>query len=151
MTPSDPLPRMFAHMDWANGRILAVLRAMPEPPPQALDLFAHMLTAEHVWLRRLQGTPATYAVWQSLGLDECERLARANHEGYQTLLASDDRARIVDYHMSNGTAQSTMLADILVHVSHHGMYHRGQVSLLVRASGGTPVSTDYILFVRELH
>lgn len=97
------------------------------------------------------GTPATYAVWQPLGLDECERLARANHQGYQTLLASDDRARIVDYHMSNGTAQSTMLADILVHVSHHGMYHRGQVSLLVRASGGTPVSTDYILFVRELH
>ncbi len=149
MSSHDLLQRMYRHMAWADARTLAVLRSMAEPPPQAVDLFAHMLTAEHVWLRRIEDVEPTYEVWQSLGLDECERLARANREAFARMLDGTDRTRAVSYHTTNGTPHTTPLEDILVHVSHHGMYHRGQISLLVRASGGTPVSTDYIVFHRE--
>jgi uncharacterized damage-inducible protein DinB len=30
----------------------------------------------------------------------------------------------------------------------HGVYHRGQVALLVRQGGGTASPTDYIIFTR---
>jgi uncharacterized damage-inducible protein DinB len=140
---------MFAHMAWADQRTLDALRTMREAPSQALDVYAHVLTAEHIWLRRIAGTAATYDVFQSLGLDECERVARANHAGFAAVLAETDRTRAIAYRMTSGLAYTTPLDDILIHVSHHGMYHRGQVALLMRAAGGTPVSTDYIVFFRE--
>ena len=142
---------MFQHMAWADTRTLSSLREMREAPSQALDLMAHVLTAEHIWLRRITGGQAAYQVFQPLALDECEQLAARNHTGFTDVLCNDNRARVVSYTTSAGHAQQSVLDDILVHVSHHGMYHRGQVALLVRASGGTPVSTDFILFARDMH
>ena len=149
MPSTDVLERMFAYMAWADARTLGALRAMHEAPSQALDLFAHVLTAEHVWLRRIERVSNAYDVFQSLGLDECERLARANHSGYARVLADAHRTRDIAYHTTAGVAHTTRLDDILIHVSNHGTYHRGQVALLMRAAGGTPVSTDYILFARD--
>src|SRR6187402_797083 len=146
---SDSLTRMFQHMAWADTRTLSSLREMREAPSQALDLMAHVLTAEHIWLRRITGGMTAYRVFQSLALNECDQLATRNHAGFADVLASDDRARVVSYTTSAGHAQQTLLDDILVHVSHHGMYHRGQVALLVRAAGGSPVPTDFILFARD--
>lgn len=149
MSSYTPIERMYQHMAWADARTLAMLRTMTDPPPQALDLYAHMLAAEHIWLRRIDGVVHLYDVWQAIGLDECERLAHANHAGFMRVLSEADRLRPVTYQNLAGTTYTTPLEDILIHVSHHGMYHRGQVALLVRASGGTPLATDYIVFQRE--
>ena len=138
-------------MAWADLRTLSALRSMREPPPQTVDLFAHVLAAEHVWLRRIENMPSAYTVWPKLTLDECERLAKANHASFATIAQSDATtlAGTIEYTNSTGRAFSTPLGEILLHVTHHGMYHRGQIALLVRASGGTPLGTDYITFVRE--
>lgn len=142
--------RLFAHMAWADDRTCTLLQAMTEPPTQALDLFAHVLTAEHIWLRRIEGVTPTYDVWQSLPLDECARVARANHEGYRRVIAQPDRTRPITYRTTTGKEHSTPLEDILRHVSHHGMYHRGQIALVARVAGGAPMPIDYIVFQREL-
>jgi DUF1680 family protein len=39
--------------------------------------------------------------------------------------------------------------DLLRHVVNHSTYHRGQVTLLARLAGATPVSTDLAAFQRE--
>jgi uncharacterized damage-inducible protein DinB len=147
--PQDLLRRMYGYMAWADARTLASLRAMPDPPKQALDLFAHLLAAEHIWLRRIDGVVHLYDIWQSIGLDECERLAHANHAGFSRVLAEADRQRDVSYHSIAGDPYTTPLEEILIHVSHHGAYHRGQIALLVRGADGAPLSTDYILYQRE--
>ncbi|MEK8130083.1 DinB family protein [Paenibacillus filicis] len=41
------------------------------------------------------------------------------------------------------------LADIFIHVALHGMYHRGQINLLLRMEDKQPAWVDYILFTRE--
>ena len=149
MPKHEPLQRMYQHMTWADHRTLATLRAMPDSPPQALALFAHVLAAEHIWLCRIDGVGHVYDVWQPIGLDECERLAQANRDGFARVLAETDRTRPVSYQSLAGVCYITPLEDILIHVSHHGMYHRGQIALLVRAAGGVPLPTDYIVFQRE--
>ena len=53
-----PLRRLFDHLEWADDRTLRSLREAPAIPPKALELFAHILGAEHVWLARLRQTPA---------------------------------------------------------------------------------------------
>ena len=143
------LPRLLAHLDWADRRILETLRATPEP--DALRRFAHVLAAEHVWLARLRGETPTVAVWPALTLDACERLAAENRAGYAAYLAAlgpHDAAREIDYATTSGQAFRSRVEDVLAHVALHGQYHRGQIALLARAAGGEPAPTDYIVFAR---
>ena len=139
-------------MRWADERALGALRAaVPAPDPAALELYAHILGAEHVWLARLEGRLPSVAVWPTLTLDECERLGRETHAGYDAYLASlapDDLTRGTTYRNSAGVEFTTPAEDILLHVALHGAYHRGQVARAVRLSGATPAPTDYIAFVR---
>ena len=141
---------LLDHMAWADERVLESLR-QPGVPQRALDLYAHVLGAEHVWLARLEQRAATVAVWPVIKLDDCARLARQNRDGflaYADRLTSEDLRRPVRYRNSAGDEFDTPIEDILVHVAMHGSYHRGQVSLLVRDAGAEPQPTDFIAFVR---
>jgi hypothetical protein len=42
------LGKLLDHLEWADRRVLDSLRAMPHPDQRALDLYAHVLGAEHV-------------------------------------------------------------------------------------------------------
>jgi uncharacterized damage-inducible protein DinB len=137
-------------MAWADERVLASLRS-PSVPKRAIDLFAHVLGAEHVWLARLEQRTPMVAVWPVLTLDECARLARENREAFRAYverLTSEDLRRTVHYRNSAGDEFDTAIEDILVHVAMHGSYHRGQISLLVRDAGAEPQPSDFIAFVR---
>ena len=147
--PDPHIHRLLAHLDWADRRALEVLRATPEP--DAVRRFAHVLAAERVWLTRLRGEPPDTPVWPDLTLDECARLAdenRAGYAAYVSALTPVELAREVAYTTSAGQALRSRVDDILLQVALHGQYHRGQLALLVRAAGGTPAPTDYIVFVR---
>jgi uncharacterized damage-inducible protein DinB len=116
-----------------------------------MDLYSHILGSEHVWLSRIKGQPAKYAVWPTLTLDECETLSAENIRQYETTLAGtepDGFARMITYRNSAGEQFTSSLEDILTHVAMHGSYHRAQVAMLMRQSGETPTPTDYIAFAR---
>jgi uncharacterized damage-inducible protein DinB len=121
------------------------------PPPKALELYAHILGAERLWLARLLQKPPTAAVWPELDLVGCGELAAANHAELTRLVQSLDAAaldREVPYVNSAGLSYHSSVRDILLHVALHGCYHRGQVALELRRSGAMPQPTDYIAFVR---
>ena len=150
----DYLKRLFAHMEWADQRVLQLLRAEPlvrETP--ALRLFAHVLAAERVWLLRLRGEgSAAQPVWPELDIDEVSTLAAENARAYAELLAglSDhDLERELAYTTSKGAAFRNRASDILLQVALHGAYHRGQIATATRGAGAEPVVSDYIVFVRE--
>ena len=148
---TDRLPSLIAHMAWADHRTLAMLRVLPTTPTQALSLFAHMVGAQHIWLTRVADSAPTFTVWPTLSLDECARLASENNAAFLLIAGGDATAlsRIVRYTNVAGNHYENSVADILLHVTHHAMYHRGQVTLLVREAGGTPLATDYIAFLRD--
>jgi uncharacterized damage-inducible protein DinB len=141
---------LLDHMAWADERVLESLR-QPGVPERTLNLYAHVLGAEHVWLARLEQRKPVIPVWPAIGLDECERLARENRaafRAYADRLTSSDLGRTVHYRNSAGQELDSAIEDILVHVAMHGSYHRGQITLLVRDAGAEPQPTDYIAFVR---
>ena len=144
------LRTLLDHMAWADELVLESLRH-PSVPRRALDLYAHVLGAEHVWLARLEQRAASVAVWPALTIDECARLARENRSAFRSYadrLTSGDLRRLVHYRNSAGDEFDTAIEDILLHVAMHGSYHRGQVALLIRDAGATPQPTDLIAFVR---
>ena len=147
----DALQRLYAHLRWADQRMLDSLRRADPPPQRALEIYAHILGAEHVWLARMQGTTARVAVWPVLSLDECAALATGTHDALAALLGTLDDNSVeqrVHYRNSAGDEFDSRLSDILLHVALHGTYHRGQVTYLVRAAGAVPATTDFIELAR---
>lgn len=41
------------------------------------------------------------------------------------------------------------VVDLLTQVFTHGQYHRGQIAKMVGRAGGTPASTDFIVYARS--
>jgi uncharacterized damage-inducible protein DinB len=138
-------------MAWADTRALEALRKSCGASDLAHSELAHVLGVEHVWLARLEGRPATVAVWPTLSIDECEAVARETQAGFRAFLEREDDAsleRTVHYRNSAGAEFDSKVSDILLHVALHGTYHRGKVAAALRASGAEPAPTDYIGFVR---
>jgi len=145
------LQRLFDHLRWADARVHASLTDAVNPPPHTLDLFAHVVAAEHLWLSRIRKEKPEVAVWPKLSLAQCLELGTRNADEFSALVESLDDIGLdggVTYHNSAGLEFTTSLRDILLHVALHGAYHRGQIAAAVRAGGDTPASTDYIGFVR---
>jgi uncharacterized damage-inducible protein DinB len=148
---SEILPRLFEHLKWADERVHASLVDAANPPPHTLDLLAHIVAAEHVWLSRIRGEKPEVPVWPKLSLAQCAELGARNANELLALVESVDETALDDgitYRTSAGDQFTTSLRDILIHVALHGTYHRAQIAAAVRAGGDTPASTDYIQFVR---
>lgn len=146
------LTRLLDHAYWANGRTLTALQG-EAPPPRAVRLFAHVLTAERLYHARVSGLdPWPQDFWPDLSLDACAALTPANRDRYQRFLderSDEDLRRPVRYRNSQGMVYHTPIIDMLTHVMLHGEHHRGQIAQVLRQSGGPPPVTDFITFVRD--
>ena len=152
MNLADYLRRQFAYDEWANGEVLAALRASGNASQRSLQLMAHLLSAERIWLERLKQQPQSSPVWPKLGLEECEAQA-AEMAGlwreYLDLITAGDVNQSVSYKNSKGEEWTSTIVDILSHVVLHSAYHRGQIASHMREIGQTPASTDFIHGVRQ--
>lgn len=138
--------------DWANRQALEMLRATPAAEERARRVFAHLVVTPQVWLAKIEQRPSPWSdFWPELTLEQCAEQIGATRRLYADFFAGlgeADLARAVAYRNSRGEAFETPIGEILRHVAFHGGYHRGQIAAAVRAAGGTPVNTDYIVFVR---
>ena len=148
--------RMFAYDSWANRECLAAIRASSSAPADCVGRMAHILSAEKLWLERIQQNPQTLPVWPASTLDDCIMLADNVSSAWQNYLAqleTQSPGASLDYHVeyrnTKGEPWSSRVEDILTHVLFHSAYHRGQIALQMRASGLTPASTDFIHAVRQ--
>lgn len=147
------LVSLFDHLQWADAEAVRAITSLPEGSAErahAMRLYAHLGAAAHVWLARLESREPTHAIWPELSLPEAIRLVAESTDRLRDIALGDDAAfaTIVDYRNSAGQPFRNSVADILTHVALHGVHHRGQIALLARQGGGTPVYTDYILFAR---
>jgi uncharacterized damage-inducible protein DinB len=143
--------KLIAHLGWADAAVLAALQEASEASPDWLELYAHVLGAEHVWLCRAEGRASTLAVWPRLTLEECARAAEENLQGWRNLvgrLTPEGLKRSVHYRNSAGQEFNSSVEDIMLQVCLHGAYHRGQIARAMREGGATPAPTDYIGFIR---
>jgi uncharacterized damage-inducible protein DinB len=144
--------RLLAYDAWANAEVMGVLLASEAPPAGAVRFMAHILGAKALWLARIRGEAPPYPVWPSLPAREtATALARTDADWTAYFAGEDDGrlARTIEYKNTKGEPWSSLVSDILQHVSFHGMHHRGQAVLEIRSAGGTPPTTDFIHAVRR--
>lgn len=144
---------MFEYDSTVNARELELLRSFPSIDDRTMHIFAHLLTAKKVWITRLRGKDSSgLRVWPTLDLNECGGLIEENRTGYQDFLQNMTVQQLeenIRYKNSKGTEYENSVQDILMHVLIHSGYHRGQIARAVRESGGEPIITDYIFYIRK--
>src|SRR5437879_486444 len=64
--------RLFAYDHWANREVLSGLKAAGSPPARPVRLLSHILSAERLWLERIERRQATYPVWPDFSMVKCE-------------------------------------------------------------------------------
>lgn len=156
----DRYRRLFEYERDVHAKVLASLDTVPDDrrsAPEyrkAVAILAHIVAARGVWLSRLGVVPAqpgplfpadpdagrVAADWQAVQGSWADYLSTLDDEGlsrefeYQSLDAGRFRNRV---------------EDILDQLYGHSWYHRGQIAMLVAASGGRPAITDLIYWCRE--
>jgi uncharacterized damage-inducible protein DinB len=142
--------RLLAYDDWANREVLRALQQSGGQPARSVQLLAHILSAERLWLERLQLQKQSLAVWPDFSLPQCAAQA-AELPGLWTnyLVRNPDLARPVAYKNSKGESWASRPEDVLQHLIMHSAYHRGQIATNMRAAGFDPAYTDFIHAVRQ--
>jgi uncharacterized damage-inducible protein DinB len=146
------LRRQFVYDDWANREVLAGLGQSPSSAARPLQLLAHILSAERLWLERITKQPQSLPVWPDFTVDQCEeQIAELAPlwRGFLGQLSPAGLLEKVTYKNSKGEPWTNAVEDILTHVVLHSAYHRGQIASQVRAGGEQPVYTDFIHAVRQ--
>lgn len=154
---------LVAYSSWASNRVFDAVGAIPEADVardlksshrSILGTLVHMVSAERIWLARLQGaaeapilkeadTPtlaALRAVWEQVGYDMAKYLGGITDKKLgDPIKASSPRGEVYTHQVSH----------VLSHVVDHSTYHRGQVITLMRQLGVVPPNTGMITFFRE--
>jgi uncharacterized damage-inducible protein DinB len=142
------LPKLFAYDDWANREVLATLKS--NSTERSRKLLAHIVSAERLWLERLEQKAQSLPVWPDLSLERCEQeISDLAARWKGRVRERADLSHEVAYKNSKGESWSSREDDILLHVITHSAYHRGQIASDLRAAGFTPAYTDFIHGVRQ--
>ena len=141
--------RLFAYDEWANRETLRSLRDAENPTRKSVELIAHIVASEWLWLTRLKEEKQRLAVWPELSLEQCEVQIEELGGHWREYLEKAAPSETVSYVNSKGEPWTSNVEDMLVHVVMHSSYHRGQIASQLRSSGNTPAYTDFIHSVRQ--
>lgn len=162
MTVED-LQRLYDYGYWANRRLFqAISRLSPEQFTETVagsygsvrNTMVHILSAEWGWLSRCGGPDRGPALKpEAYPTIEVVVEAWSRVEGYMREFLGDlsdaDLQRIVEFQNPRGEKRSMPVGELLQHAANHGVHHRGQVALLIRALGQAPGNFDLLFYDAE--
>ncbi len=146
--------RQFAYDAWANREVLAAIRRVDGSDKRSLQLLAHIISAERLWLERIRQQAQSQPVWPECTLAAAEAQISETERQWSDFLAQlnpDRLAENISYKNTKGEPWSSRVEDILTHVLLHSAYHRGQIASHMRAGGFEPAYTDFIHAIRQGH
>lgn len=132
----------------ADEIIIKALAEISFSIPEANTLLSHVLSAQHIWAKRILGEKPDYAVWEVFKPDDFETVYQMNMSLLENILTAKVLTQEVNYQNSKGSFSNT-IEEILMHVCNHGTYHRGQLAKMLKQAGYAPPVTDYIMLKRE--
>jgi uncharacterized damage-inducible protein DinB len=146
--------QLFNYDLYANQLILkAIIKA--KDPEKPVQLMAHLLSSQQIWLKRCKGEPTMGGVlWPDWKADTFEQLINDNHRGWMNFLDyldPDDFNKMISYKSLKGESFENKLSDILPHLINHGTHHRAQAGQHLKLAGEDLPITDYIFYLRTLN
>jgi uncharacterized damage-inducible protein DinB len=144
--------KLLRHMKWADITILNLLEKQNIREGKVVELISHIVISEDTCYKRITNEYYENRFWDILSLEECKGMVEQTSSQYMKyILALPDNEfqKKISYKNSRGIDYISSIEDILTHVVFHGMYHRGQIMLLMRNAGHDVAATDYAMYLRE--
>ncbi len=154
----DLIPSLAGHMVWADSALLQSV-AEQEGAFDDADIrkwLHHTAAAQRLFLSLLRGQPFDAARERQppATMAELEQRFAATHAdsiAYAESMDEAEMARTIDFPpLGPMKAFQVSARDALTQLIMHSEHHRAQVAARLRALGGKPPTTDYILWVRDV-
>jgi len=148
----DHFIHLFKYNDWATRQTAESIMNLKKKNRRSEELLSHIISAQKIWLNRILSKDIVIDPWQMLTQKELVPQSTPVTADWINLLEGlheNDFERRIEYSNMKGEKFANTIKDIVVHVINHSTYHRAQIALLVRQSGGEPAKTDYIVYQRE--
>ena len=144
---------LFKYNDWATRATAKSLKGLEKKDERLGELLSHIISAQKLWLNRVLKREIVVSPWDKLAVQECISQSTSVTAEWVNLLESyvdKDLDKRIEYANTKGEKYVNTLRDIIIHVINHSTYHRAQIAQRVKALGGKPAVTDYIVYQREL-
>jgi uncharacterized damage-inducible protein DinB len=144
---------LFKYNDWATRHCAESITKLKKKNSRAEQLLSHLISAQEVWLNRVLEIDIITDPWKKLTEEEWlpkSTPLTAEWINFLEGLHENDFEKRVEYINTKGERFTNTIKDIIIQVINHSTYHRAQIALLVRQSGGEPAKTDYIFYQRQL-
>ena len=154
------LSELLDYHYWAQERVFGAVESLSAEQftrdlgnsfPSVRDTLAHIHFAECIWYARWQNESLPMPSADAFPDLESVRQASRKHEvsmrALLERLGQDGiNASIAYTSRLDGKDHTSPFWQMFQHVINHGTYHRGQVTMMLRHLGATPIGTDLILF-----
>ncbi|KEK22881.1 DinB family protein [Bacillus gaemokensis] len=154
--------QMYHYNVWGNEQIFKHLHTLPrETYHQEIQsvfssiskVLAHVYLSDLGWLEILSGKSMNYALslakelkekTEANGIKEMEIKFKELSDKLQIFIKQQENLE-KDILIKNpsGDQMKMSISEILLHISNHGTYHRGNITAMLRQMGHTSVMTDY--------
>jgi uncharacterized damage-inducible protein DinB len=150
----DHFIKLFNYDKYTNLKIAESIIAQ-NGPEKPLGLMAHLLTAEKVWLRRINGEYKIEVVlWPTWPADELELIINETHASWQLYLETlteQDLQKPITYVNFQGNEYTMRVVDIITHVINHGTHTRAQAGVHLRLAGAEQLPvTDFAYYITNI-
>jgi uncharacterized damage-inducible protein DinB len=163
MLRKDDLERLLEYNVWANHRLMRAAATLSVDDFKRDTLRAshggvrgtltHILSTEWIWLERWKGVNQTRHLDEGdfpdiVALRDRWTLMEGHREDWFLGQTDGTLAARVSYRTLAGDPYEAPLWQLMQHALNHSTYHRGQVTLLLRAVGARVVATDVLVWDR---
>jgi len=154
----QPYSHLIRCKQWADDGLHDVVAANiarldTEEASIVIRILDHIHVVDQIFQHHLQGLPHAFHAPRSdvmpdlAWLAESTRAVDAWYVDYVDTLSAADFEQPVNFTYTNGTAMRMTRGEMLLHITQHGTYHRGNAGILFQKMGIAPsrdAITDYL-------
>jgi len=158
MEQVSTLERVFSYKAKANAEILATMRQFDEASPAreiAVRVLSHTYAVDQIFaanLRRAEHGYTSPNPSHAPSLDELSAAIRSSDRWYLDYVSRLDKAQLaerIDFTFTDGLPGRMSREEMLMHVTVHGEYHRGQISLIMMENSITPPGDGFTSYLHK--
>jgi uncharacterized damage-inducible protein DinB len=152
------LERVFSYKAKANEEILAAMRQFDDASPAkeiAIRVLNHTYTVDRIFAANLRQAEHGYTSpnpGMAPSLEELSAAIKTSDQWYLDYVSRLDQAQLaerIDFTFTDGEPGRMSREEILMHVTVHGEYHRGQISLIMMQNSITPPGDGFTSFLHK--
>jgi len=158
MDQISTLERVFSYKAQANQETLMAMRQFDDASPAkeiAIRVLNHTYAVDRIFAGNATGTEQGYTSPNPGHAPSIEELSAAIKTSdqwyiiYVSLLSEEQLAERIDFTFTDGLPGRMSREEMLMHVTVHGEYHRGQISLIMMQNSITPPGDGFTSFLHK--